>query len=248
MPSRLLAALALKHRPLAILLANDRPDGALQFKERRWGCVAAMLLAAEQGKTVVFDRETYGCPGGGVGLGFGCAYKGFPIDHLLSTGGTFDLPGGQTRDFGEGERFLASPAVARRWVASVPIRDVPAEYVVVKPLDQLAAGETPILAWLLVNPDQLSALVTLANFRRGRLESVIAPWGAACQSILFAMVEAERPEPRGVIGFFDISQRHRIGRDLLSFTLPWRTLLEMDEDAAASFLRSEPWLKLRERQ
>ena len=207
-----------------------------------------MLLAAEKGKTVVFDRRTFGCPGGGVGLGFGAAYEGFPIDCLLSTGGKFEMPDGQVRDFGDGERFHASPEVARRWVASLPIREVPTEYVVVKPLDQLAAGETPVLVWLLVNPDQLSALIYLGGFRHGAIETATARWGAACQSILFALAEAEREQPRGVIGFFDISQRHRIDRGLLSLTLPWAMLQEMEDDVEASFLREEPWLKLRERQ
>jgi len=248
MVAKLLDALALAHTPVAIVLTDRRPDDALQFKPERWGCVASMLLVAEQGKTVVFDRSTFGCPGGGIGLGFGRAYEGFPIEHLLSTGGRFELPDGQTRDFGPGERFLASPAVARRWIASLPIREVPTAYVVAKPLDQVPDGETPALVWLLVNPDQLSALVYLAGFRRGALESVTAPWGAACQSILFALAEAERPEPRGVIGFFDISQRHRIARDLLSFTVPWRMLIEIAEDVEASFLRAEAWRKLRERQ
>ncbi|MEA1967953.1 MAG: DUF169 domain-containing protein [Thermodesulfobacteriota bacterium] len=30
--------------------------------------------AVTRGKTVVFDRETYGCPGACAGLGFGTAY------------------------------------------------------------------------------------------------------------------------------------------------------------------------------
>jgi len=247
MSSALLDALNLSHRPLAIRLTDERPHDALQFKAGRWGCVAAMLLAATQGKTAVFDRGTFGCPGGGTGLGFGRAYEGFPIECLLSTGGRFDLPDGQVRDFGAGERFLASPEVARRWVASLPIREVPTDYVVVEPLDQLAPDATPALVWLLVDPDQLSALVYLAGFRRGAAETVTAPWGAACQTILFALAEADRPEPRGVIGFFDISQRHRIDRDLLSLTLPWALYRDLEADVDASFLRTEPWLRLRAR-
>lgn len=118
----------------------------------------------------------------------------------------------------------------------------------VKPLDQVGDGETPALVWMLVNPDQLSALVTLAGFRRGTIENAVAPWGAACQSILFAYAQAEREQPRGVIGFFDISQRHRVDRDILSFTVPYRMFLEMEADVEESFLRAEAWLKLEERQ
>jgi len=64
---------------------------------------------------------------------------------------------------------------------------------------------------------------------------------------MFALAEAEKETPRGVIGFFDISQRNRVGRDTLSFTMPLRMYLEMEADADNSFLRTEAWLKLRER-
>jgi len=57
----------------------------------------------------------------------------------------------------------------------------------------------------------------------------------------------ERETPRGVIGFFDISQRGRIDRELLSFTMPYALYLEMESSVDDSFLRTAPWQKLRER-
>jgi uncharacterized protein (DUF169 family) len=245
---RLCEALALRHHPVGILLTDERPAVALQFEPGRWGCVASMLVAASEGRTVAFDRGTYGCPGGGVGLGFGDAYADFPIACLLSTGGKVTGGDGRAHDLGGGERFLATPEVASRWVASLPLREVETTYVVAKPLTDFTARETPDLIWILVTPDQLSALVFLAGFRRGAATTVTAPWGAACQTILFALAEAEREEPRGVVGFFDISQRHRVARDLLSFTAPRALALEMEASVEESFLRCPPWLKLRARQ
>jgi uncharacterized protein (DUF169 family) len=247
MPTKLPEALALHHPPLAILLTDTRPAEATQFQQGKFGCVAAMLLASSKGKTVIFDRQTYGCPGGGTGLGFGEAYKGFPLDCLLSTGGPAQLGNGRTQDFGEGERFFQNPLTVRRWMDQLPIQDVPTQYIVVKPLDQVMEHEQPALVYFLVNPDQLSALVFLANYRRGDLEPVTAPWGAACQSILFALAELERERPRGIIGFFDISQRHRIDRDVLSFTVPWALFEEMEGNVEGSFLETEAWGKIRGR-
>ena len=246
MTDQLIDALQLKHSPLAILLSDELPADATQLKEGRWGCVAGMLLAAARGKTVAFDRGTYGCPGGGMGLGYAGAYEGFPIECLLSTGGQVETAEGRTYDLGEGERFLASPELARRWAESLPVVDTTG-YVVAKPLAALTPGEVPTLVWLLVNPDQLSALVYLCSFQRGTIENVTAPWGAACQSILFALDEARRDPPRGVIGFFDISQRHRIDRELLSFTVPYQLFQELESSVARSFLGMPPWQKLRER-
>jgi len=247
MRSRIAEALVLKYSPVAVLLTEAKPERATQFKEGSWGCVAATLQAAAKGRTVVFDQKTYGCPGGGTGLGFGNCYVGFPIDQLLSTGGKAELANGHTFDMGEGERFFESLEVAVRWAGSLPYREVPTEFIVFKPLDQVAEGEDVSLVLMLVNPDQVSALVTLAGFRRGVINTTVSPWGAACQSILFAHAEAESDNPRGVIGFFDISQRGKIAKELLSFTMPYSLYLEMESSVDDSFLSTATWQKLRER-
>jgi len=247
MRSRIAEALALKHAPVAVVLTDAKPEQALQFKEGSRGCVGAMLYAAAKGRTVVFDRKTFGCPGGGTGLGFGNCYAAFAIDRLLSTGGKAELPNGQVFDMGEGERFFESPEAAARWAAALPYHDVPTEFIVCKPLDQVAEGEDVSLVLMFVNPDQISALVTLAGFRRGGFDATVAPWGAACQSILFAHAEAGSENPRGVIGFFDISQRRKIEKELLSFTMPYRKYLEMESSVDESFLSTPMWQKLRKR-
>jgi len=250
MESQLATALATKHAPVAIILTNDRPKDGTQFKPGRMGCVAAMLLAAADGRTVFFDRDTFGCPGGGAGLGFGDCYTRmhFPIDRLLSTGGQAPLPNGQVYDMREGERFHRSPEITKRWLAEYPFREIPTAYVVAKPLAQVSPDESVALVHWHVNPDQLSALVTLAGFERGAVETATAPWGAACQAVAYAYAEAERPHPRGVIGFFDISRRHQVDREILSFTVPYALHREMEAAVPDSFFSTEAWQKLRERQ
>lgn len=247
MTSKIAEALGLKQAPVAVLLTDTRPEQATQFKEGSMGCTAAMMRTAAKGRVVVLDRKTSGCPGGGTGLGFGNCYTGFPIDRLLSTGGKVELQNGYTFDMEEGERFFESPEVTDRWIQALPYRDVPTEFIVLKPLDQVTEREDISLVVMFVNPDQLSALITLAGFRRGSVNATVAPWGAACQSILFAHAEAERDNPRGVIGFFDISQRGRLAKELLTYTLPYRLFLEMESSVDESFLRAEIWQKLRDR-
>jgi uncharacterized protein (DUF169 family) len=104
--SKLTEKLKLKYSPLAIILSEEKPAHALQFKGGNRGCVAAMLVAATKGRIVAFDKTSFGCPGGGVGLGFGNTYVGMPVDRLLCTGGQAQLPGGQTFGMGIGERFF----------------------------------------------------------------------------------------------------------------------------------------------
>ncbi len=250
MQSALADALGVHIAPLAILLTDQRPAGATQFKPGHMGCVASMLLTAAKGRTVFFDKDTFGCPGGGAGLGFGDCYAsmGFPIERLLSTGGTAQLGNGRTYDMEEGERFHRSPEITRRWLSEYPFRQILTAYVVAKPLAETGVGDPIALVHWHVNPDQLAALVTLAGFERGTVESTTAPWGAACQAIAFAYAEAERKQPRGVIGLFDISRRHQVDRDILSFTAPYALHREMEAAVPDTFLATEAWRKLRARQ
>jgi uncharacterized protein (DUF169 family) len=251
MNSRLVTALRLASSPVAVFLTDEKADGALQFKDGAWGCVAATMVAVSKGRTAVFDRKTFGCPGGGSGLGFGNQYEqtDFDIVSLLSTGSPEGAARLQRRSrMAEGERFFKSPTQVRAWLSTVPFTDVPTEYVVMKPFDHIAGDERPSLLVFLVNPDQLSALVVLSDYQRGTGDSVVARFGGACQSILFGYAEARRDRPRGVIGFFDIAQRLRIDRELLSFTAPYSLFLEMEASVEGSFLEMEDWRELQARQ
>jgi uncharacterized protein (DUF169 family) len=251
MESRLVEAIALASPPVAVILTDEKPEAALQFKEGGWGCVAATMLAVSRGKTAVFDRQSYGCPGGGVGLGFGNAYEQrcFPIDKLLSSGDPETAKQYRRGNrMAEGERFLKTPELVRKWLSRLPMTEVPTEYVVMKPLKDITEADSPELVVFLVSPDQLSALIVMTDFSRGRAEPAIAPYGASCQSVLYGYAEAKRDVPRGVVGFFDIAQRHRVPRDTLSYTVPWPLFMQMEADVTDSFLELEDWRELRKRQ
>jgi uncharacterized protein (DUF169 family) len=247
MQSKLVEALAVASSPIAVFLTDEKPEGALQFKQGERGCVAASMLAVSKGRAAVFDRSC-GCAGGMIGLGFRDSFeaRGFPLDKLLSTGDPDNAEPGSPML--HGERFFKSPELVRQFLDRLPKVEVPTKYVVMKPLEVVAEAETPELVVLLVNADQLSALIFLTDYSRASGESSIAPFGGACWSVLYGHVEAKRDVPRGVVGFFDIAQRHRVPRDTLSYTMPWSLFLQMEADVEGSFLELEDWQKLRERQ
>ncbi len=252
MNSKLIKALKLKMQPVAVILTNDKPAEGLHLKEGTMGgCVAAMLVGASKTNRIAyFNRKAFGCPGGGTGLGFGDRYGRFPIDCLLSTGNKEMAAqmGRAGSEMAEGERFYKNPELARKWVNSLPFTDVPTEYVVFKPWGQVTEQDEPKLIIFFANADQLSALVVMADYNRGTNQSVTAPFGAACQSIIFGYAEAEKDNPRGVIGFFDISQRKAVDRETLTFTVPYKMFQEMEGNVEGSFLEMHVWHKLQERQ
>ena len=64
--SKLSKKLKFSLEPVAVSFTDDKPGGALQLEEDKWGCVASFPVAsASHGKTVVFDEKTHGCAGGG---------------------------------------------------------------------------------------------------------------------------------------------------------------------------------------
>lgn len=256
MQSKIATAINLRYPPVAIILTDQKPAGALQFKEGRWGCVAAMFTAAAKGRTAVFDRRTFGCLGGGTGLGFGNQYVNFPggIEYYISTGNKefAQTPAGQnmrtSTPLAEGEGYYKSPEIAKKFVDALPMTDVPATYVVFKPLDQMAETETPAIIVFLANADQLSALAVLANYDRGGSETVLAPFGAGCHTLfIIPYAEAQKEQPRAIIGLTDISARKHVDKDLLSFAVPYKMFRQMEDNVEGSFLEKETWLNVLKR-
>ena len=234
MESLIATTLALKYQPVAILFTNEKPARAKQFADGKFGCVMAMLASAARGNQAVFDRRTSGCPGGGTGLGFGNQYLNFPggLDcfyYFISTGNEQWEQGKQTiamikpfvsedlyDDLAHGERYTKTPELVEKFIEILPITDIPFEYVVFKPLKDIdLSQETPEVIVFLVDADQLSALIVLANYDRSSNESVIIPQCAGCQSIgIYPYSEAQSDTPRAVLGLADISARVQIKRQL----------------------------------
>ena len=257
MKSALAKAVGLSTAPVAVIESNVLPDGALQFREGVFGCVIAFFKSATNGRTAAFSRRTFGCPGGGVGLGFGDCYVNFPggIEQFLSTGNpefcrsefgkavSKNMP-----DLEEGERYFKSPEIARSFVESLPMTENPAEYILFKPLQDVDENEVPKVVVFLVNPDQLSALVVMANYGRNSTDNVISPFSAACQNIgIIPFKEADSEQPRAVIGLTDVTIRRMFPKESLSFAMPWKLFMEMESNVEGSFLEKRHWQHLLER-
>ncbi len=267
MDSRIATALKLKFPPVALVWTEQKPAGAGQFAKGRWGCVmCAFATTAEHGRPFAFDKETYGCWGGGVGLGFGNCYTAFPggvagFCAFLSDGNERTpegravaescaawMKGRMREDFLKGEGYRKTPELVRGFVQRMPITDVPARYVVFKPLRQVTPAERVESVVFLADADQMSALVVLANYERGDVDGAVIPHAAGCQTIgIFAYAENKAEQPRAVVGLNDISARNylrKLGRELVTVALPWRLFVQMENNVSGSFLERETWREL----
>lgn len=145
---------------------------------------------------------------------------------------------------------MKGPEQVRRFLDSLPMTRIPSRYVIFKPLDAVDADrETPQTVISFVDPDQLSALVVLANYGRGNNENVFIPYAAGCQTIgIYPYNESETERNRGVVGMTDLSARlnlrRQLGASMMSFAAPWALFQEMEENVEGSFLQRPTWQAL----
>ena len=271
MKSLVADTLGLRFSPVAIARTSVRPPKALQFKEGRRACAMHLFACAAQGRTAVADRATCGCVGGAAGLGFGDAFQDFPgglsgFCGFLSSG---NAGTGEGRAMGErlaarsasfaehylhGEGYKRSPELVRQWHDSLPFTQEAPAFVSFRPLGGIEEGEAaPELVSFVVNADQLSALVVLANYATPRSDRVSMPFASGCQSVgLLAFAEAASESPRAVVGLTDLSARKAVRRSLgpesLTFTMPWKLFLEMEENAPGCFFERHTFRELMGRE
>ena len=263
MPTNIEKALSLRFPPLAIFFAQEPPANT---KESKPLCSMLLVAQAARGKSVALANGTCGCPGAAEGFGLVPPHPDdFPggrecLLRFLSVGNKgwehgraviremieAGAPRIMIEEFSEGEGFLKTPDVVAEWIELVPKVEPEGPWVVIKPLDALAPGEAPKVVIFLVDPDQLSALTVLANYAGRGLDNVRIPFSAGCASLaLFPFHESTQKHPRAVVGLTDISARFYLrkilGKDILSFSVPWKTFQEMEGNAEESFLSRFAW-------
>lgn len=270
--SEVARAVGLDTEPVALIWSDTKPDGALELKKDAWGCVMWLYAkVAREGRTAAFSRETFGCAGGATGLGFGAPIDRHPARTVegfcsfLSNGieGAKDraeyaaiaeaAPPNQKKVLLEGERLMKNPEVVRKFLECLPVQDVPAKYVVMKPLSQVQGAEAVQTVTFLANADQISALSILANYHAGTITDrvVVAAGAAGCQAMgVCTYRESESANPHAVIGLTDIMARRMtrklLGKDKLTFSVPFQLYREIEKNVPGSFLESEGWKELRD--
>jgi uncharacterized protein (DUF169 family) len=201
-------------------------------------CLIAALSEVRNGRSLSFDAEAIGCPGGRRYAGF--AEGLMPnFEFFLSCG----IPG-QMR----GERYKKSPELVKEVLRMAPAFKAPSRFLVFKRWDRLQPRDEPQVAVFFAAPDVLAGLFTLANFDEAEPNAVFAPFGAGCSTIIqYPYLEASSSRPRGVIGLFDISARPFVPPDVLAFSVPMARLTRMIANAGESFLITESWRKVQAR-
>jgi uncharacterized protein (DUF169 family) len=201
-------------------------------------CVIAALQQVREGRSLCFDVNSIGCPGGRRYLGFAEGLM-TNFEYFLSCG----IPGKM-----EGERYKKTPELVKEVMKLSPSLKAPARFIVFKRWDMLEKSDNPEVVIFFAQPDVLSGLFTLANFEEVEPNGVITPFGAGCSTIVqYPYLEKDSSRPRGVIGMFDVSARPFVPRDVLTFSAPMNKFSRMIENMEESFLITKSWDKVKKR-
>lgn len=249
MDKKLVELLHLDLEPVGIFFGNTTAVCDLEADSKKRNCVIPFLLAAAKGRVACMDEASCTCAGGAVGACFGdCFTRLNPNIHkLLSQGLGDQAPEGAPPMLREGERFFCDEAVAMKWRKDLPYSDRAYPRIVFAPPSRWKEIGKPDLVYIFAKPDQISALVTMQGFRNGKAVNTLAPFGAACHSILYAAQQLDWEAPYAIMGLFDISQRSSALKDYLSMTVPYVLWENMTKDLDRSCLTTHSWRKIEKR-
>jgi hypothetical protein len=269
MESAIVRQLRPEFEPVAVVWIDTLPDGTVQFRPGRFGCVLYLFAeAARRGRITGGSRESITCSGGRAALGLGSELDASEA-RLDRNAALYSKGLASARDqaayraviegaperwramYEYGERRHCNAELAREWILhGLPRYDIPHEYVLFKPLSHTAPDENVRAIIFPVSPVELAGLVTLAGSVLPGTDAVQVPQGADCTGIAaFAYAQGERAEPKAVLGMLGVDgremMRKRFRDDVLTLTLPAPLFWRMEEEAEDSILQIPSWRALR---
>jgi len=249
MDKKLVEMLHLELEPVGIFFGNTAAKSEMEADPDKRNCVIPFVRAAAKGKITSMDEAGCTCPGGAVGACFGDGFTRLnPKIHMMLSQGLGDkTPEGAPPMLREGERFFCNAEVAMKWRQNMPFSEKAYPRIVFAPLSRWDEVGTPDLVYIFANADQISALVTMQGFYNGKAVNTLAPFGAACHSIIYAADQLKNDEPYAIMGLFDISQRRDALKDYLSMTVTYGMWKDMVRGLETSCLTTHSWRKIEKR-
>lgn len=221
-------------RPIAVFY-TDSPEGATYpskpaDNKRGYTCLFAQLTRIHKGEAMAFDAENLGCFGAMKSI-YGGGNEEAEVKLLV-----------------EIERFKESRECVRSMCAINPVAKPRGRYIVFKPWDTLTEKDNPEIVCIFARPDMISALHTWASYDISRLDNIIVPHGAGCETMLtFAFAEAENERPRCILGGMDTAMRRCLSPDIQTFSIAFKRFEQMVSFADKTFLDTYIWQPLKGR-
>ena len=239
---RLAEILKMENHPVAIYRNEKIPEGAF-IPGSHCGIPPLLVRCARTGEVCSTDNEHSVCHGSKSGFGFG------GISSRQRSAWSASVVPEEAQDMkhkSTGQSYFKTPEIAL--IQMEPIKDYGdgSDAIVFQDLDDAIAQERPIeVVLFLVDPARLTALMQLAAFSKETPgPACIMPYGHACQQVYaIPRAEGESDDPHAVVGMTDMYARRFVGKDQLSFAVPYKLYQRMERDIDDSFLMKENFIE-----
>ena len=215
--------------PLPLLFGySDKP---IAETEKIGGCFFKGLQAARDGQPVSLSVDVIGCGGGKL-------YTGFT-----------DMPERVPGFVSLKEKYKKTPEMVVDYVQGLVMKRTEKPYLNFIRIDKAESFEGAEGVLFYATPDMLSGLCGWAFFDNNAPDAVVSRFGSGCSTVVsMTVVENERKGYRCFIGLFDPSVRPWVGKNELSFTIPYSRFVTMMETMKDCFLLdSHAWEKIKAR-
>jgi hypothetical protein len=189
-------------------------------------CCFAYYRRWLDGATLVLEKGGAGCRGASRALGLEQRYPDY-MAHFLTDG--VGAP--------KGEGLRATPDIAQAFLDAARAPEPSSDTVLIGPL-RLGQWEAVRSVTFLVDPDRLSALMTLAGYWSAE-DVVAAPFGSGCSFLWRSL--GTGGEDRAVIGGTDIAMRRYLPPNVLTLTVRPAHFAKMLTAPEDSFLYRSWW-------
>ena len=206
-------------------------DTAVADTAKIGGCFFKGLQAAREGTPVSLSAEVIGCGGGKL-------YTGFS-----------DMPERVPKFVSLTEKYKRTPEMVADYVKGLEMPRTDKPYLNFVRIDQAASFDDFEGVMFYATPDMLSGLCGWAFYDSNEPDAVVSLFGSGCSTVVsMTVVENARNGHRCFLGLFDPSVRPFVGRDELSFTIPFSRFVTMMDTMKECFLfDSHAWKKVKAR-
>ena len=207
---------------------SDKP---IANTEKIGGCFFKGLQAARDGQPVSLSADVIGCGGGKL-------YTGFS-----------DIPERVPGFVSLKEKYKKTPEMVVDYVNGLGMNRADKPYLNFIRFDKAVSFEGIEGIFFYATPDMLSGLCGWAFFDINEPDAVVSRFGSGCSTVVsMTVVENARQGHRCFIGLLDPSVRPWVGKDELSFTIPFSRFTQMMETMKDCFLfDSHAWQKMKAR-
>ena len=199
--------------------------------EKIGGCFFKGLQQAREGEALSLSADVIGCGGGKLYTGFSEMPERVP--------GFVSLK----------EKYKKTPELVVDYIEGLGMERSEKPYLNFIRIDKAASfgGTEGIMFY--ATPDMLSGLCGWAFYDSNEPDAVVSLFGSGCSTVVsMTVAENKRQGHRCFLGLFDPSVRPWVGKNELSFTIPFSRFVPMMETMKDTFLfGSHAWERIKNR-